>query len=162
MHGIAGFVPGRSGSDAIAYAGRGQWSFSTVDPDGGEIMQHSRYSMRGAGAVTILALIFLALLIGTFVIKMGTQYTQYLTVRSVMEDVASQPGAADKSKAELWRELNRRFQINSVYDGIESDDFTIREEGDSRHLDLYYEVRREFLGNIDVVARFSRSETLAP
>ncbi len=125
-------------------------------------MRHSRHSMRGAGALTVMALILLALLVGTFVIKMGTQYTQYLTVRSIMQDVATQPGAAEKSERELWREMNRRFQINSVYDGIEEEDFSVTEEGDRRQMHLEYEVRREFLGNVDVVARFSRSETLAP
>ncbi len=125
-------------------------------------MRHSRHSMQGAGAVTILALIFLALLVGTFVIKMGTQYTQFLTVRSIMQDVATQTGAADKSERELWREINRRFQINSVYDGIGEDNFSVTEHGDGRRLNLEYEVRREFLGNVDVVARFSNSETLAP
>lgn len=79
-----------------------------------------------------------------------------------MQDVAAQPGAAEKSERELWREMNRRFQINSVYDGIEEDDFSVTEEGDRRHMHLEYEVRREFLGNVDVVARFSRSETLSP
>ncbi|WP_019625624.1 DUF4845 domain-containing protein [Thioalkalivibrio sp. ALJT] len=118
--------------------------------------------MRGAGAVTILALIFLALLVGTFVVKMGTQYTQYLTVRSIMQDVASHTGAAEKSERELWRELNRRFQINSVYDGISQDHFTVTEDGAGRHLHVEYEVRREFLGNVDVVARFSNTERLAP
>ncbi|MFO7953505.1 DUF4845 domain-containing protein [Thioalkalivibrio sp.] len=118
--------------------------------------------MQGAGAVTVLALIFLALLVGTFVIKMGTQYTQFLTVRSIMQDVATQTGAADKSERELWREIDRRFQINSVYDGIEEGDFSVTENGDGRRLHLEYEVRREFLGNVDVVARFSNSETLAP
>ncbi len=125
-------------------------------------MQHSRHSMQGAGAVTILALIFLALLVGTFVIKMGTQYTQFLTVRSIMQDVATQAGAAEKSERELWREINRRFQINSVYDGIVEEDFSVTENGASRQLHVEYEVRREFLGNVDVVARFSNSETLAP
>ena len=125
-------------------------------------MRRSRHSMQGAGAVTILALIFLALLVGTFVIKMGTQYTQFLTVRSIMQDVATQTGAADKSERELWREINRRFQINSVYDGIGEEDFSVTESGDGRRLHLEYEVRREFLGNVDVVARFSNTETLAP
>ncbi len=125
-------------------------------------MRHSKHSMQGAGAVTILALIFLALLVGTFVIKMGTQYTQFLTVRSIMQDVATQTGAAEKSERELWREINRRFQINSVYDGIDEDNFSVTENGDTRRLHLEYEVRREFLGNVDVVARFSNTETLAP
>jgi len=125
-------------------------------------MRHSRSSMRGAGAVTILALIFLAVLVGTFALTMGTQYTQYLTVRSIMQEVAGQPGAADKSERELWQELDRRFSINSVYDGIEEDDFSVTHSGDRRQMKVEYEVRREFLGNVDVVARFSRTETLAP
>lgn len=118
--------------------------------------------MRGAGAVTILALIFLAVLVGTFALTMGTQYTQYLTVRSIMQEVAGQPGAAEKSERELWQELDRRFTINSVYDGIEEDDFSLIHSGDRRQMKIEYEVRREFLGNVDVVARFSRTETLAP
>ncbi|WP_018873825.1 DUF4845 domain-containing protein [Thioalkalivibrio sp. ALJ16] len=118
--------------------------------------------MRGAGAVTIMALIFLALLVGTFVVKMGTQYTQYMTVRSIMQDVATQTGAAEKSERELWRDISRRFQINSVYEGIDQDNFSVTEDASGRHLHVEYEVRREFLGNVDVVARFSNTETLAP
>ncbi|MGM0553741.1 MAG: DUF4845 domain-containing protein [Pseudomonadota bacterium] len=115
--------------------------------------------MHGAGMVTVLALIFLALLVVTFVVRMGTQYTQYMTVRSILQDVAEQPGAAEKSERELWRDISRRFQINSVYDGIEEENFERLEDGRVR---LEYEVRRPFLGNVDLVARFSRTEELAP
>ncbi|WP_018936718.1 DUF4845 domain-containing protein [Thioalkalivibrio sp. ALJ24] len=116
--------------------------------------------MRGAGATTIMAMIFLALLVLTFLIQMGTQYTQYLTVRSILQDVAEQPGSADKSEDELWGDVSRRFRLNTVPDEIGEEHFSVRDGDDGPEMNIDYEVRRGFLGNIDIVAQFSYSATL--
>lgn len=121
----------------------------------------SKTRMKGAGATTIMAMIFLALIVLTFVIQMGTQYTQYLTVRSIMQDVAEQPGAAGKSESELWSEVSRRFQLNTVPDEIDEEHFSVGEGDEGPAMMIDYEVRRGFLGNIDIVAEFSYSATLA-
>ncbi len=120
----------------------------------------SKTKMRGAGATTIMAMIFLALLVLTFLIQMGTQYTQYLTVRSILQDVAEQPGSADKSEDELWGDVSRRFRLNTVPDEIGEEHFSVRDGDDGPEMNIDYEVRRGFLGNIDIVAQFSYSATL--
>nr|WP_025367525.1 DUF4845 domain-containing protein [Thioalkalivibrio paradoxus] len=118
--------------------------------------------MQGAGALTVIALLLFALLIGTFVLTMGKDYMQYWTVRSIAIDVAKTPGAAERTSHQLWNEIERRLAINSIYDNVERENFTFEDDGGGRHMVLSYEVRRPFFGNLDLVANFQRRDTLSP
>jgi hypothetical protein len=125
-------------------------------------MIQSRRQVRGAGALTVIALLLFAVLVGTFALTIGKDYMQYLTVRSVMRDVASTPGAAERSPRQIWDDISRRFAINSIYDGVQRENVTFEEDGSAKYMVLNYEVRREFFGNLDLVARFERRDVLSP
>ena len=122
----------------------------------------SRARMRGAGALTVIALLLFALLAGTFLLTMGTTYMQYWTVRSIVQDVASTPGVAQRTPQQIWNDIDRRFSINSVYDNVKRENFSFEEVAGSKYMILKYEVRKPFLGNVDLVASFERRDVLSP
>lgn len=124
-------------------------------------MMVSRNRMRGVGAFTVIVYIAFFLLVLTFGLTVGKDYLQFLTVRSVVADVANAPGAVEQSDRQLWAEIDRRFSINSVYDLPASEIARVEQEEGIRYLVLEYEVRRDFIGNLDLVARFNRREQLA-
>ncbi len=125
-------------------------------------MKTSRQRMQGAGGLTIIVLLVFAVLVGTFALTIGKEYMQYWTVRSVMIEVASTPGAAERTPRQIWDDISRRFSINSIYDNVEREHVTFEEDGSAKYMVLNYEVRREFMGNLDLVARFSRRDVLSP
>lgn len=124
-------------------------------------MMTSRTRMRGVGGFTVLVYIAFFLLVLTFGLTVGKDYLQYLTVRSVVADVAAEPGAFARSDRQLWSEIDRRFTVNSVYDLPAREITHVEQENEARYLVLEYEVRRGFVGNLDLVVQFNRREQLA-
>lgn len=125
-------------------------------------MTRSREHMRGIGAITVIVILLFVVLVGNFLLTMGTVYMQYWTVRNIMTDVATTPGAAKRSPQQIWNDIDRRFSINSVYDNVTRENFSFEEVADSKFLILEYEVRKPYFGNLDLVASFGRREALAP
>lgn len=125
-------------------------------------MLRSRQKIRGIGGFTIIIFILFAVLVANFIFTIGKDYLQYWTVRAIVTDVASAPGAAERTPQQIWNDINRRLAINSVYENVERENVTFVEDGTGRYMVLNYEVRRNFIGNLDLVATFSRRDKLAP
>jgi hypothetical protein len=125
-------------------------------------MARSREHMRGVGAITVIVILLFVVLVGNFLLTMGSVYMQYWTVRDIMTDVATTPGASKRSPQQIWNDIDRRLSINSVYDNVARENFSFEEVADSRFLILEYEVRKPYFGNLDLVASFGRRHVLAP
>lgn len=125
-------------------------------------MQRFRRKQQGASALTIIALIILAIIVGRFALTSGTDYMTYLTVRSIVNDIAVTQGAAARSPLQLREDFTRRLAINSVYANVTRDNLSFEQDGAGRHIIVTYEARRNFFLNIDVVTSFSHRATLSP
>jgi hypothetical protein len=125
-------------------------------------MLRSRQHMRGIGGFTVIIFILFAVLVANFLLTVGKDYMKYWTVRAIVTDVAAAPGAAERTPQQLWNDINRRLAINSIYENVERENVSFEEDGSGRYMLLNYEVRRNFFGNIDLVATFSRRDKLAP
>jgi hypothetical protein len=124
-------------------------------------MLRSRQHVRGIGGFTVIIFILFAILVANFLLTVGKDYMQYWTVRAIVTDVAAAPGAAERTPQQLWNDINRRLAINSIYENVERENISFEEDGSGRYMLLDYEVRRNFFGNIDLVATFSRRDKLA-
>lgn len=125
-------------------------------------MLRSRQQMRGIGGFTVIIFILFAVLVANFFLTIGKDYIQYWTVRAIVTDVAAAPGAAQRTPQQIWNDINRRLAINSIYENVERENITFEEDGSGRYMLLNYEVRRSFIGNLDLVATFSRRDKLSP
>lgn len=121
----------------------------------------AKRAMRGASVSVVLSIILLVVLVLRFALALGTDYMQFMTVRTVINDIAEAPGAAQRSVGELRQEFDRRLTINSVR-AVTPDNLTFDQDGSGRHIILSYESRRPYLGNVDVVANFSYRAILTP
>ena len=125
-------------------------------------MMTSRKHMRGVGAFTVIVFVLFAVLLVNFGLTIGKDYLQYRTVRSIMTDIATTPGAAARTDRQIWNDLDSRFSINSIYGLAPREITSFEEDGGGRYMLADYEARREFFGNLDLVARFSYRTRLSP
>lgn len=118
------------------------------------------HTQSGAGFIPLLLIIGLLVLLGTVGLRLFPVYTEYWNVMSIVKDVASEPGAADKNARQLWTDVNRRFQINSV-ENVDRDHVTLEQQGGGQVLRVQYEVRTAMIANVDAVVSFDRAFPLA-
>lgn len=118
-------------------------------------MNNIRYQkgMSGVGWLLILALIAFFTLLG---LKVIPAYMNSMTVGSVLSGMEEEPGLGRKSPAEIMETLNKRLSINMIKD-IGRDEIYLESGKDMYYIDIEYEVRRDFIGNIDLVLSFDKS-----
>ncbi|RMG59156.1 MAG: DUF4845 domain-containing protein [Gammaproteobacteria bacterium] len=115
------------------------------------------HSQRGLSLVGWLIVIGLAGFMAVVALKLFPVYMEYWTVKSVMDEVASQPTADKKSRSFILSSISKRLDVNSV-NTVKARDIKYErtEEGGAR-LHLKYEVRKPLVGNVDVVVKFDHS-----
>ena len=124
-------------------------------------MMTSLVRQRGASPVTWAALIALIALAALTAFKLIPLYIQDHTVKRVVEDVAHDPDNEKLSALQLWNKLDERLNINSVYD-ITREHYTYSRERGTPTITIAYEARKPLLGNVDLIATFSRSAVVKP
>ena len=115
--------------------------------------------------MTPIGWIFVFLLIAFFTLialKLVPIYLDSLTIASVITDLKKEPGIGAKTPREVVAIIEKRLDINMV-EGITTDDIFVEKVGDTMTISADYEVRKNMLGNVDVVVSFNNSvEVSAP
>lgn len=113
---------------------------------------HKQKGMTAIGWLFVLGLIAFFVLT---VLRLFPMYLEYSKVASVMESVAKEPGLASKTKREILGLIGKRLDINDVKTVTAKDAVLVKEDG-ALKIKMEYERREAFLGNIDIVGRFSK------
>ena len=123
-------------------------------------MKAHRYS-RG---ITLLGFLILLCVAGFFayvVMKLVPVYVEYFGVVKAMEQIKTEPGAAQKSVEEIRRDLNVKFDLQYVDEkDIPPAAIQLKREATGPVLRIAYEKRVPFMYNIDLVASFDKSVNL--
>lgn len=112
--------------------------------------------------ITLIGFIIVLAVVGFFAyiaMRLVPVYTEYYSVVSAMKGVAEEPGVADLPPSRVRELLNRRFDISYV-DNVGPGDIHIVRNAQGYTLNVQYEVRRPLIYNLDLVARFDRTEDL--
>ena len=113
-------------------------------------MPRTQGGMTGLGWLTVIALIiFFALL----VVKIVPIYIENYSVKTVLGSLEQEPLITQKPVREIRKMVERRLQINSVYDL--DDAVHIEKSSGVITVDITYEVRKSLFANIDIVVSFS-------
>lgn len=114
---------------------------------------------RGASLISIL----IVLLVVGFAITVGIRlvpiYINAYTVKTVLQEVASESRGTDRNPGQIWASIDKRLDINDV-ENIKREHFVYKRDRGVTTIGVNYEARTRLLGNLDVVARFAPSETL--
>lgn len=109
--------------------------------------------------LTLISLIFVLGLIGFFVLltlKIVPIYLDHGKVQSALAALKETPGIQEKSEAEIRESLNKRFNINYVYD-VTKDDIKVVKHGEYLKVDIEYETVVKLVANLSVLAEFHDS-----
>ena len=107
------------------------------------------------GFLVVLAVTGFFLLIGA---KLFPAYSEFNSVKSVMNDMALEPGAANFTITNAWTSMERRFNISYVETPTRACLTLDRKAG--ANLTCTYEYRTGFIYNIDFVVKFSHTVKL--
>ena len=112
---------------------------------------------QGVTGITIaLGLVLLAFFV-LIAVTVWPVYMENFNVNSHLTRLAEDPKAKSMTKLELMKTLEKRFGIDDVK-SVNREDITITgAPGEGYEVQVEYEVRKEFIGNIDLVIYFDKT-----
>lgn len=84
------------------------------------------------------------------------------TVKTIMNELAADPEARGKTPGTVKSLIQRRLQVNNIYDlqGGGKDVFQFKKLSDGLQIDLHYEQRGPIYGNLEFIATFDHQVTI--
>lgn len=119
-------------------------------------MKHKQAGMTLTSFLVVLAVVGFALFIG---MKLFPMYQEYYSVRSALKSIAAEPGSGSLDPSKVQEMFFKRMDMNYA-DDLRPGDLKIERTGDGLRMVVNYEVRREMIGNLDVVGKFNASQDL--
>lgn len=115
---------------------------------------------QGVTMITIaLGLVLLAFFV-LIAVTVWPVYMENFNVNSHLERLENDSKVKSMTKTELLLTIQKRLGIDDVK-SVEAEDITITgEPGSGYTVEVDYEVRKEFLGNVDLVIYFNRSVSI--
>lgn len=111
--------------------------------------------------VTLIGFLLVLIIVGFFTyaaMRLIPIYTEYMSVVSAMKKVASQPGAAEMTPFDVRSALAKHFDVSYV-ESVKPTDIRVNRDRNPS-INVRYEVRRQFIANIDIVVSFDHSELM--
>lgn len=113
-----------------------------------------RRSQRGMSYFGVMLAIMLFAGVIKAVATVGSDYYDNYTIGKIIQNIISD-GRTD-SIATFKRALSDRFQVNGIRNRA-VDDFEYSMEGNNLVVVVDYEVRKNFIGNLDIVMHFNKT-----
>jgi len=116
-------------------------------------------SQRGLSLIGFILLLSTLLFVAYIGMKIAPIYFDYYSVTAAMKGVQAEPGIGRKSPREIKDLMFRRLYVSYV-EGIEEKHIKVTRKG-GVFLQVKYEVRKNVLGNLDVIVSFDKSVELS-
>jgi hypothetical protein len=104
----------------------------------------------------VLAVVGFAAFIG---MRLFPMYQEYFAVKSSLKGLATEPGVGDMDPAKIQDLFFRRLYIN-YSENVKPANIKIERMDGGWKMKVNYEVRRELVGNLDVVGKFDIAQDL--
>ena len=108
--------------------------------------------------ITLMGFLVVLMVVSFFFIigaKLFPAYSEFNSVKSIMNEMAAEPNAANFTISQAWGSMERRFNISYVETPKRACLTLDRKAG--ANLTCTYEYRTGFIYNIDFVVKFSHS-----
>lgn len=121
-------------------------------------MKRTQRGMTLMSFIVVLAVVGFAAYIG---MKLFSMYSEYYSVRQALKGLQAEPGIAKQDPAKIKNLFFRRLNI-SYSENVKPEHVTLqrRQDGPGWDMEVNYEVRKELVGNLDVVGKFHADEEL--
>ncbi|KAB8166247.1 DUF4845 domain-containing protein [Marilutibacter maris] len=117
---------------------------------------------RTQGGMTLISFIIVLAVVGVFVymgMKLIPMYSEYYAVKRALSELSTDPAAANAEPAKIRDLFFRRLYV-SYSDNVKKEDLKIERRDAGYVLSVDYEVRKQLIGNLDVVGRFEASQEM--
>ncbi|AEQ97281.1 DUF4845 domain-containing protein [Xanthomonas oryzae pv. oryzicola] len=122
----------------------------------GSTMKRKQSGMTLISFVVVLAVVGFGLYTG---MKLFPMYQEYYSVRVAMKGLANEPGSANMDPSKLQDLFFRRLYIN-YSENVKKENVKFERIEGGWRMKVNYEVRRELVGNLDVVGKFDTAQDL--
>ncbi|OOW60536.1 hypothetical protein Xlen_11145 [Xanthomonas campestris pv. leeana] len=119
-------------------------------------MKRKQSGMTLTSFVVVLAVVGFGLYIG---MKLFPMYQEYYAVRTSMKSLANEAGTSDMDPSKLQDMFFKRLYIN-YSENVKKEDVKFERIEGGWRMKVNYEVRRELVGNLDVVGKFDTAQDL--
>lgn len=117
----------------------------------------SQQGMTAIGWAIVLGLIaFFTLL----TLRLAPVYLENYEVKSVLASLKNEPEIGQKNVREIRNLVDNRLYINGVQT-VQAKEFQILQKGGKTTVSIDYEVRRSFIGNVELLVHFVDSVEFA-
>ena len=120
-------------------------------------------TMKAQRGITLIGFIMLLAVVGVFLFvgfKLFPVYAEYYSAVTDMKASCKEPDAPTANLQQMRAKLERRFNISYVDSISTAKDVKIITEGETRMLNIKYEVRKPLIYNLDFVAKFDVTEPM--
>ena len=121
-------------------------------------MKRTQRGMTLLSFVIVLAVVGFAAYVG---MKLFPMYSEYYSVKQALKGLQAEPGIANRDPAKIKDLFFRRLYI-SYSENVKPENVKLQrsQDGPGWDMDVSYEVRKELVGNLDVVGKFHANEKL--
>lgn len=119
-------------------------------------------TMNTQRGMTLTSFLVVLIVVGFFLyvgMKLFPMYQEYYAVRSAMKSLANEPGVGSMEPARIQSMFFKRLDMN-YSDSLKPADVKFDRRDNGWTLKVNYEVRRQLVGNLDVVGKFDSSQDL--
>jgi hypothetical protein len=109
------------------------------------------------GFLVVLVIVLFFAYAGMRVIPM---YLEYQALISAMDKLKNDPASKSMPAWRIKDSIQRSLWVSYASNNIKKDHIRITKKTDGLNVRVAYEVREDFLGNIDIVASFDRTVVL--
>jgi len=115
---------------------------------------------QGVTAISVaLGLVLLAFFV-LIAVTLWPVYMENFSVNSHLKRLADDSQAKSMTKEEIYKTLEKRFGIDDVKSVTRQDITVTGQPGEGYEVSVEYEVRKEFMGNVDLVLYFEKTITI--
>ncbi len=114
---------------------------------------HRMTQQKGMSFISILIILALIGFFALCAIKLAPPYFEYLSVKKIVSDLASEFDGNGDNLRDIRRNLDTRLNTNQIY-GLDPKEVEIFRKSGRTYIDASYEYRTPLLWRIDVVMKF--------
>ncbi len=125
-------------------------------------MKHDLQVMKKQGGMTLLSFLVVLAVVGFAAyigMKLFPMYQEYYSVRTAAKGLAGEPGVGQMTPARIQDLFFRRLYIN-YSENVKPENVKITRTDNGWNMAVNYEVRRNLVGNLDVVGVFNVDQDL--
>ena len=112
----------------------------------------------GMSFLAVFGIVAVVVFLATFAFKVGPSYMEFMTVKTIAEDVSNNPDLLKGPKSNVVKYINQSYRTNNLWDLKASETIDLQKDGRLGYvITVNYEKRANLFANIDVVTVFNKS-----